>query len=180
MVEDLKISNVGQWYSKLKRMSSIDPTKDENVLVQNIMDLPSAEQAELIADQFAKISNLYQPLKSEDIQLPTTEKSKPVPLFEPHQIYQKLTKMKKKASTVCGDIPWRIILEYSVELSTPLSNIYNSASLDGIWPNIWKYEYVTPVPKVYPPMESNDLRKVSGTKNLSKIYEKWTPHNLEI
>ena len=34
-----------------------------------------------------------------------------------------------------------------------------------------KYEYVTPVPKVYPPANTDDLRKISGTKNLSKIYE---------
>ena len=59
MVEDLKTSNIGQWYSKLKRMSSIDPTKDQTVQVQTIMDLPSDQQAELIADQFAHISNLY-------------------------------------------------------------------------------------------------------------------------
>ena len=70
-----------------------------------------------------------------------------------------------------GDIPWKIILEYSAELSSPLSNIYNTATLDGIWPSIWKFEYVTPAPKVYPPMTPDDLRKISGTKNLSKIYE---------
>jgi hypothetical protein len=40
-----------------------------------------------------------------------------------------------------------------------------------VWPNLWKYEYVTPVPKVYPPIQPDDLRKISGTKNLSKIYE---------
>ena len=171
MVEDLKSSNISQWYSKLKRMSSVDPTKDQNVQVQNIMELPSDQQAELIADEFAQISNLYQPLKIEDIQLPTFENSLPVPLFEPHQIYDKLRKMKKKASTVCGDIPWRIISEFSAELSTPLSNIYNSATLAGIWPNIWKCEYVTPVPKAYPTTTTDELRKISGTKNLSKIYE---------
>ena len=79
--------------------------------------------------------------------------------------------MKKKSSTVCGDIPWRIISEYSVELSFPLANIYNTSTLSGTWPNLWKFEYVTPVPKVYPPTCTDDLRKISGTKNLSKLYE---------
>ena len=171
MVEDLKESNIGQWYSKVKRMSSMDPTKEEKVLVEEIIDLPSDQQAEIIADEFAKISNLYQPLKTEDIKIPSFANSKPSPLFEPHQMYEKIRKMKKKASTVCGDIPWKIILEYSVELSDPLSNIYNSCTLDGVWPNLWKYEYVTPVPKIFPPIKPNDLRKISGTKNLSKIYE---------
>ena len=30
---------------------------------------------------------------------------------------------------------------------------------------------MTPAPKVYPPIKTDDLRKISGTKNLSKIYE---------
>ena len=53
MVEDLKTSNVGQWYSKIKRMSSIDPTQEDKVNVEEIMDLPSQQQAEKIADSFA-------------------------------------------------------------------------------------------------------------------------------
>ena len=171
MVEDLKTSNIGQWYSKVKRMSQIDPSKEDKVQVQELMDLPSENQAELIADGFSEISNLYQPLKTEDIQMPNSANSKPAPLFEPYQIYEKIRKMKKKASTVMGDIPWKIIAEFSVEFATPLSNIYNSSTLAGIWPSLWKHEFVTPVPKIYPPVSTDDLRKISGTKNLSKIYE---------
>ena len=70
-----------------------------------------------------------------------------------------------------NDVPWRIISEFAVELSDPLSNVYNTSTLSGVWPRIWKYEYVTPVPKVIPPESIDDLQKISGTKNLSKIYE---------
>jgi hypothetical protein len=79
--------------------------------------------------------------------------------------------MKKKSSTVPGDIPWRIISEFSVGFASPLSNIYNTVTLTGIWPQLWKYEFVTPVPKVFPTETTEDLRKISGTKNLSKYYE---------
>ena len=41
MVEDLKTSNVGQWYSKIKR---IDPTQEDKVNVAEIMDLSSKQQ----------------------------------------------------------------------------------------------------------------------------------------
>ena len=84
MVEDLKISNPGQWYSKLKRMAAIDPAQDDKVCVQQIMDLPSDQQAERIADDFSKISYLYQPLKLDDIKIQSMVNSKPYPLFEPH------------------------------------------------------------------------------------------------
>jgi hypothetical protein len=141
------------------------------VFVQQLQGDSSKVQAEKIADQFSSISNLYQPLNSDDVEIPKTDESAPHPLFEPYQIYEKIKSMKKKASTVPGDVPWRVIFEYAVELSFPLSNILNTSTLSGVWPLLWKYEYVTPVPKVYPPETTDDLRKISGTKNFSKIFE---------
>ena len=41
----------------------------------------------------------------------------------------------------------------------------------GQYPNIWKIEYVSPVPKVYPPGAMKDLRKISGTSDYSKVFE---------
>ena len=170
-VEDLKTSNISQWYSRLKRMSSIDQTKEGDVEVQDLVEFPNQEQAEMIADQYAKISNQYKPLKSEDLDCSNMTDSKPLPLFDPYQVYLKIKKMKKKSSTILNDVPWKVIYEYSVELSEPLCHIFNSAILDGIWPNSWKREVVTPVPKVFPPKKASDLRKISGTKNFSKILE---------
>ena len=115
--------------------------------------MPSSDQVELIADQFAAISNEYDPLLTDDITVPDMTASKPCPFFEPYQIYQKIKKMKKKASTLIGDILWRIILEYSAELSDPLRNIYNPAMLDGVWPDVWKCEYVTPAQRFIQPTQ---------------------------
>ena len=56
--------------------------------------------------------------------------------------------MKKKSSTVPGDLPWKLIREFAVEVSEPLCHIFNSATLEGEWPTQWKHEYITPVPKV--------------------------------
>ena len=171
MVEDLKTSNPGEWYSKVKRMSTLDQQKDDCISVEQFKGETSQNQAEIIADQFASISNLYKPLDPDDIEIPDVEESAPHPLYEPLEIYEKIASMKKKASTVPGDVPWRIISEFAVELAFPLSNIYNTSTLSGVWPDLWKFEYVTPVPKVFPPQSTEDLRKISGTKNFSKIYE---------
>ena len=37
---------------------------------------------------------------------------------------------------------------------------------------MWKLEHVTPVPKVFPPEQLKDLRKISGLLNFSKITDK--------
>ena len=55
IVKDLKTSDVGKWYSKLKRMSSDDQSKCDNVNVNSLIDFPQNIQAEKIADSFQKI-----------------------------------------------------------------------------------------------------------------------------
>ena len=89
-VEDLKTSNTSQWYSKLKRMSSLDQTKEDEIEVEDLIGSSNQSQAEKIADQFALVSSLYEPLNLNDINIPTDGKSKPLPLFEPYQIYMKI------------------------------------------------------------------------------------------
>ena len=70
IVSDLKTSNPGrQWYSKLKRMSSHDQLKDESVNVEQIMHLSAKDQANEIAENFAKVSNEFNSLKTSEIDL---------------------------------------------------------------------------------------------------------------
>ena len=80
--------------------------------------------------------------------------------------------IKKKTSTVLGDIPLKVIKYCAEELSFPLSDIYLHALTHGEYPDLYKLEIVTPAPKVYPPQTPKDLRKISGTSNFSRIFEK--------
>ena len=172
IVEDLKTSAPGQWYSKLKRMSSHDQTRTEEVSVDEISHLSNEDQAEAIADNFSKISNEYEPLNASDINLESSKVDTPVPVLQPHQVYEYLKKIRTKASTVKDDVPASIIKEFAVELSTPLADIINCSVRRGEYANIWKIETVTPVPKEYPPKKLNKLRKISGLLNFSKTTEK--------
>ena len=42
----------------------------------------------------------------------------------------------------------------------------------GLYPNLWKVESVTPVPKTFPVEKLKELRKISGLLNFSKIADK--------
>jgi hypothetical protein len=48
IVHDLKTSNPGKWYSKVKRMSSLDPTKEEKVLVEQLMGFQAQYKQSLL------------------------------------------------------------------------------------------------------------------------------------
>ena len=53
-----------------------------------------------------------------------------------------------------------------------MSHILNAQIMQGQFPNTWKIEQVTPIPKVHPTLERKQLRKISVFKNLGKISEK--------
>ena len=57
MVVDLKTSNPGKWYSKLKRMSGQDVNKQDKILVDQLIGLSDQDQAEHIANHYSAISN---------------------------------------------------------------------------------------------------------------------------
>jgi hypothetical protein len=75
--------------------------------------------------------------------------SNPAPNIEPLKVYNIIQKMNKKAATVPNDIPMKLIDEFSVELAFPLSHIITFCLKNGVYPNIWKIESVTPVPKIF-------------------------------
>ena len=80
--------------------------------------------------------------------------------------------MNKKAAAAPGDIPMKLISEFSVELATPLAHLYNECLIQGKYPDMYKSESVTPVPKYYPPEQLKDLRKISGLLNCAKLFDK--------
>ena len=171
IVSDLKSSNPGQWYSKLKRMTSYDTLKSEEVMVDSICGLSNKEQVEKIAENFAKISNSYDPINPSNIST-KQENEKSTPKLEAFQVYQYLKKIKTNTSTVKDDIPAKLIKEFSPELSEPLSDIINCMVSRGEYPNCWKLEMVTPAAKKYPPSTIEDLRKISGLKNFQNLLRK--------
>ena len=150
-------------------MSSNKETNQDTV-VQELIGIPAADQAEQIADQFSRVSNIYAPLKAEDINLENIHDDRALPEINPYLVYLKIMSVKKKTATVVGDIPMKVITFCAEELSFPLTEVYTRALLFGEYPNYYKLEIVTPAAKVYPPQSTKDLRKIAGTLNFSKIF----------
>ena len=153
-------------------MSSHDQVQRDSVIVEEIMHLSLKEQANMIAEKFSKVSNEYQKLKTSDINLDEATNLKSTPILAEHQVYEYLKRIKTNTSTVKDDIPAKIIKEFACELAAPLTDVINTMVILGEFPDIWKVEIVSPVPKVYPTLTMDELRKIAGLKNFSKISEK--------
>ena len=66
----------------------------------------------------------------------------------------------------------RIIKHFSKYLCKPLATLINRSIQQGCWPRFLKVEVVTPIPKVSPMKDIDDLRKITGLMTLNKIMEK--------
>ena len=162
MVKDLKTSNSSKWYSKLKRLCSYDQEKNDQIICEEINDY---------TDHFALPRNKYDALLPCDIPvLPFLESS--ILQFSQGNVRHVLYALDAKKSVPSGDIPTAILKMFSNELSIPVTNVLNSSIKQGIWPTIFKTEYVTPVPKVFPPTKLKNLRSISGLMTMDKIFEK--------
>ena len=71
-----------------------------------------------------------------------------------------------------NDIPMKVINEFAVELAFPLAHIINCCIEQGVYPDLWKIESVTPVTKVFPPEKVKDLRRISGLLTFAKVTDK--------
>ena len=73
------------------------------------------------------------------------------PQVSPSKVAKIIRGMNKKAAAVPGDLPMRVISQFSEEFSIPLAHLINNFFSQGVYPNTWKMEYVSLVPKVFPP-----------------------------
>ena len=94
-------------------------------------NLSPGQSVELIADHFSAISQDYDPINIDnfpakmryDLRHPDMSV---VPRLEEYQVYKKICSAKKPNSCIPGVLPKKIVQEFSVELSSPITVIYNS------------------------------------------------------
>ena len=170
-IKALKTADCGKWYSELKKITNFEQHKRENIQVTEISHLKDQEQAEQIADKFSKVSQEYEPIKEGDVKIPEF-KEEDIPTITERKVEEFLGKINLKPSQIEGDIPAQVVKRFSKQLAKPICTIINTAIRKGQWPDRWKHEMVTPVPKEYPPKTVNELRPISGLPILDKVAEK--------
>lgn len=74
---------------------------------------------------------------------------------------------------VQGDIFPKLVNRCSKYIAWPLSAIFNRILDTYVWPISWKREYVTIIPKKTLPEDFADLRNISCTLHVSKIFERY-------
>ena len=94
MVADLKEKNPKQWYTTVKKLASYED-KSQETKVEGINHLSNQEQCDVIANEFSKIPNKYNPPHTKDIKIPTFEVDD-IPQFTAAQVWKKIDTMNQK------------------------------------------------------------------------------------
>ena len=157
-----------RFFKLVKNYSSCEKPKDFDVRAL-YPGKEDREVAEKLADHFTTISAEFDGLDQGGP--PTGDDNVPLPQLTTDQVATRLRIFKKPRGTVRGDIFPGLVTKHNVLLAAPLTHIYNAISSTGQWPSGWKTEFVTPIPKIPHPQSANDLRNISCTLLISKVYE---------
>ena len=131
-----------------------------------------AEHFSIISQEFAPLNyHLLPPDVQAKVDLPISESD--IPDLPDHDVYQKIKKSKKPKSSVPGDIPRKLVQEFGPELALPAGKIFRNIVKTGHWPKPWRVEYGTPLKKVSNPETEDQLRIISLTSFLSKVFEQY-------
>jgi hypothetical protein len=78
----------------------------------------------------------------------------------------------KRTSQGAEPLSYWIFKQCSFELGPIIAHLYNLILSTSVSPMSWKHSLVTPIPKVTPPRDYSDLRPISITPILSRIYDR--------
>ena len=156
------------FYKNVRSFSSAEKPKSFDVrdLCPGMTD---AQAANAVAEFFNTISREFAPLAPN--QIPATY-HRQLDLLTEGQVEKMLRDAKKPRSTVAGDIPPVLVNQAAPFLKKPVTDIYNCIITTLVWPVAWKREFVTVIPKKTIPESFADLRNISCTPLLSKIFER--------
>ena len=176
-LDSIKNASRNAGYSILKKMGSrLGEEVNMDLKLPCHEGLSTQQIADSIADHFSSISDQYKSLELSDLsidinrEISQIDKNK-IPQVEEHVVYKNIKAAKKPNGTLPGDIPKRVIEEFSINLASRATLIINQSLRSLEYPETWKIEYATPIPKISQPETMDDIRLISLTKFLSKVYE---------
>ena len=74
-IKRLRTTNPKQWYRELKNLTSLDQQNDDEIIVDSIKEYSNKDQAEMIAEKFAEVSQEYDKLEKSYVKVPEFSES---------------------------------------------------------------------------------------------------------
>ena len=125
--------------------------------------------ADDLADFFAKISKEFEPLNINQLPLRVLEnldrKDNNIPWFTEEGVYEILLSAKNPRSSVSGDLPCQLLIEFLPELAKPITLLWNKILATSQYPEAWKKETTVVIPKKSPPSGKGKSKTLNRSLN---------------
>ena len=79
------------------------------------------------------------------------------PIIKHKDLQDLLRRLNLQKATISCDLPVRILREFAYELCFPLAHILKCAYSQSVFPQVWKFAKILPMPKSHPPRLSELL-----------------------
>ena len=146
----------GSSYSALRKLGNRDfevLKGQENFDIPEYLenDYDDEQVSEAMAGYFSAISQEFEPIDVERFsplikeELDKGRQESNIPILSEHEVHAKIVKAKKPHSMVPGDIKRVLVKECSVELTPPVTRIYNEITRSKEYPRSWVIEQQTPI-----------------------------------
>ena len=147
-----------RWWSTLNKLTG----RGQNTLVSNII---SPDEINLY---FQSINTDPDYSRPEQVEIPEGCR---IPYIDERTVSLLLSKQKKSASGP-DDLPFWLWRDYSHHLASIICSIFNCSLRKQCVPQLWKLPNITAIPKESPFSECNQLRPISLTPIIMRIFEK--------
>lgn len=144
------------WWSKVNNL--VSDRKKSVSLDFDVEELNNFYNSFSFTDSHSTVLN--------DISLPDT-----IPFFTPFEVFFYLNNIHKSASEKNG-LPFWIFKLCASFLAEPVCSLFNISLKTKEFPSTWKIANIIPLPKVTSPKVFKDLRPLSLTPILSRVFER--------
>ena len=174
-VTNLKDTDPSTWMKRMDKLGRASYQAEQAGWHFQTETMTDQEITDEMADYFANISNDFTPVDSSllDLVQPGTPFVSEVECLPTELEVFEILKASKKTASVPNDFPTSFVKEFLPFLAKPTMLIFCNAISSGIYPTRWKTEFVTPHPKVLPPVTYGDLRNLSLTEFMNKSFERF-------
>ena len=160
-----------KWYKAIYDLSGVSTRRDvltassatsEAALAEKLQISFSEPWRDLNTTSIPQLDNVETLLKDYSPSLPSIG-----------QIRYALDHLKQSKATGADGVPAWLLKRFSSVLAPIVHDIITASIKQCKYPSCYKHGLVTPVPKVYPPVDiSNDVRQVSVFPHIGKILER--------
>ena len=175
-IASLEDSSSRDWWIHMKSLMGTSTNGSRPNVMQGLAnkytDGDMAHLANTINEFFVSVSDDLPRLQPTH---PIFEVSEPLPAeftISVQDTEAALSKIKVNKAMGPDNIPPWILKEFSQQLATPITAVFNSSLREGILPRLWKSATIIPIPKTHPPESvEKDIRPISLTPIVAKVFE---------